>query len=441
MGDWIDFRELRSRLSFPALFEKYSAQISIKAGQRQATGPCPLPLHSGHRTKHSFSANLEKGIFQCFSCQAKGNILDFACLMSGRNPQNGSELREVANELQAQFGPVSLNAPKPRSSVEKQVPSRPSKSAGAHRINAPLDFELKGLVSDHPYLTGKRKLLPETVAYFGLGFCSRGRISGRIGIPLHNLAGQLVGYVGRSIDDDAQPKYLFPSTRKHENVTYEFRKTGLLYNAHRIKTPVHELILVEGFPSVWWLTQNGFPNCVAVMGSSLSEEQAKIVCSLVLPEGEVLILSDGDKAGAMFAEQASARLSKDRIVRPIPLAKDEQPTDKSRNELQLLVSQHDPPAGIGGGISSKEDICALIGEFPCFRGFGITPSTWDSEAFDKQALKFASGEIAVAQFILGVWNPNIKWQCGAFNLIDAAARLDSEHRKVIIDWFKKPWWP
>ena len=69
-------------------------------------------------------------------------------------------------------------------------------------VNAPLDFALKNLDPDHPYLSG-RGFTPETIARFGLGYCSRGLMKDRIAIQLHNGEGKLIGYSGRVVDDAA----------------------------------------------------------------------------------------------------------------------------------------------------------------------------------------------------------------------------------------------
>jgi CHC2-type zinc finger protein len=81
MSTWIDFKELRSKLRFSDVFRHYAVQVTVK-GER-ATGFCPLPTHQGQRRSPSFSVHLERGIWQCFGCQAKGNLLDFACRMEG----------------------------------------------------------------------------------------------------------------------------------------------------------------------------------------------------------------------------------------------------------------------------------------------------------------------------------------------------------------------
>ena len=88
-SQWIDFKELRAKLRFAEVLQSYHIQVKVK-GDR-ATGFCPLPCHPKHDGKRhspSFSANLTRGIFQCFGCGAKGNILDFITLLRGGDPND-----------------------------------------------------------------------------------------------------------------------------------------------------------------------------------------------------------------------------------------------------------------------------------------------------------------------------------------------------------------
>jgi DNA primase len=150
-------------------------------------------------------------------------------------------------------------------------------------VNAPLDFELQRLESDHPYLR-ERGFTEETVKRFGLGYCQRGLMKGRIAIPLHDAEGALIGYAGRIVDEEADtPRYLFPGSRDHNGTRHEFRKSAFLYNGFRVENPTR-LVVVESFTAVWWLTQAGITNVVALMGASCSETQAGLLRDLV-PRG------------------------------------------------------------------------------------------------------------------------------------------------------------
>src|ERR1039458_607258 len=336
--NWIDFKALRAQLDFAAVLEHYGVEVKRKGNQHH--GYCPLPNHNGKKNSPSFSANLDKGIFQCFGCGAKGNILDFAAFMENADPESGAALHEVAHKLQQRFCP-ELGGADERKTPPAEKPAAPKpaepKSELPVIVNEPLNFDLKGLDAEHPYLLG-RGFTPETIERFGLGFCSRGMLKDRVAIPLHDAAGKLIGYAGRVVDDAAitedNPRYRFPGERKRDGKIFEFRKTLFLYNGYRIKAPVDDLVIVEGFAGVWWLDQNELPNVVATMGADCSERQAEILVSLVKPGGMVWIMPDGDKAGERHAQTLLTLVSPHRAVRWLKLDDGKQPTDLSGEKLK-----------------------------------------------------------------------------------------------------------
>src|SRR5438094_566414 len=105
---WIDFKALREKLDFAQVLTHYRVEFKVK-GER-ASCFCPLPGHNGKRRSPSFSADLRRGLFQCFGCGAKGNILEFCCLMENVDPQNSKEFHKTAAMLQERF----MSAPPPR---------------------------------------------------------------------------------------------------------------------------------------------------------------------------------------------------------------------------------------------------------------------------------------------------------------------------------------
>jgi len=332
---WINFKELRARLNFEDVLRHYGIEIKRKGVQHQ--GFCPLPNHNGSQNSPSFSANLERGIFHCFGCGAKGNVLEFAALMQGVDVNDGEALRSVAVELQQQFFPQGASTrKKPVTDAQKPEPK-----STPIAVNAPLDFELKDLDVGHPYLSS-RGFTRDTMRFFGVGFCSRGLLKDRVAIPLHGLDGKLLGYAGRVVDDaeisDVNPRYRLPSRRERHGTIYEFRKTLFLYNGFRIKAPCDDLIVVRGFPSVWWLHQHGHPSVVATMGAEVSEEQLELIVSLVKPSGRVWLLSDGDKAGERFVELLLCEVSPHRFVRWIKPVEGQQPTDLSAEQLKTCFT-------------------------------------------------------------------------------------------------------
>jgi DNA primase len=320
----VNFKELRAQLKFEDVLRHYGVAVIRKGDQHQ--GPCPLPQHDKSKRGPAFSANLDRGIFNCFGCGAKGNLLEFAALMSGVDANDGQALRKVAVELQTRFCPEGASS------------RTKAKAAAAPAVaNHPLDFALKDLDTGHPWLVDAG-LKPSTVAHFGLGYCSRGMLKGQIAIPLHNESGQLVGYAGRQVADalvsDRSSEYVFPADREHKGATLEFRKSLLLYNSHRIKGPCDDLIVVERFPSVWWLHQHNYTNVVGLMGSECSDAQIDQIVSLVRPHGRVWILSERTGESERMAPALVVRLSPKRFARWVRIGTGKRPSDLAADEIR-----------------------------------------------------------------------------------------------------------
>ncbi len=340
MPSWIDFKELRAALSFEAVLRDYGVEPKLKDGQH--LGSCPLPSHDGKRRAPSFSANMERKIFHCFGCGAKGNILDFAALMERADPKDGRALKRVAVALREKYGsgsgrddgagrePTAGKAPE---SAQMELPTV---------VNPPLDFELQGLDPGHPRLA-ELGFSQVTASHFGIGYCGRGCLSGRIAIPLRDADDRLVGYAGQGVDDsvitDDNPRYRFPAGREREGSVLAFKKSLFLYNGHRLAQPLDNLGVVQWFPSVWWLHQHGYPSSVATMGSECSEEQAELIVRMVKPRGHVWIIPDGDKAGERYAQALLSKLSPHRFVRWVKMGAGRQPTELSGEEMKACFSR------------------------------------------------------------------------------------------------------
>ncbi len=325
--NWINFKDLRSHLTFEKVLHFYGvAGVTMKG--KQLVGRCPLPTHNPDKKSPTFSAHPEKGIFQCFSCGGKGNLLDFCVLMDGGNPERGLDVRKTALKLHKEFVRSGSLHEAPKANGKPEAPARKP------IYNEPLLIRLKDLNPEHPYLR-ERKFERATLDQFGVGYCSHGMFAHRIAIPLHDQKGQLIGYAGRTVAD-AEPKYLFPGPRERDGELHEFKKTFFIYNGHRIANPVDDLIIVEGFPSVWWLTQHGLPNCVAIMGDFCSAEQLELIIGAINPHGRAWIMTDGDKAGIKCGCDLAGMLARSRLCRVV-IETGAQPTDFTGEKLRALL--------------------------------------------------------------------------------------------------------
>jgi DNA primase len=364
---WIDFKHLRDQIDFADLLRHHGVSLKVNtAGQHH--GRCPLPTHPEDNVTLSFSANMRKKIWRCFSCGASGNCLDFTTRMDGGNPDNPADVRKAAAVLierlnlsatvpratgagMARGTPATPTPPKAqdaRADVWDSPPGVPPQSAqkAANDVqetlfNTPLDFELKNLDADHVYLR-KRGFDPKTIKYFGLGYCSKGMFAGRIAIPLHDESGKLVGYAGKLSDEfdvtPESPTYLWPTERQREGRKLIFDAGQLLYNGHKIKemAPLMDLVITSDFHSVWHLHQVGVNHVVGTMSDTISKEQAKQVSELVRPTGRIWLLAEASKEGKRYAQSLFGSLGHHRFCRWVRLASG-RPIDRGSEGLRDAV--------------------------------------------------------------------------------------------------------
>lgn len=336
-NNWVNFAEIRARVSLEDVILRYYKIEGLKRDGQKFVGPCPV--HGGDSPR-SFHADLEKNIWHCFSkCKKGGNQLDFVAA------KENIPIRDAALKLQT-FFLGSGSTPRPTTPVPVVPSTRATTSTPHGSTPAPttvpgkppedgegnpvldLKLEVKG---DHPHLIQDRGLKLETVNHFGIGYCGRGIMKGMIAIPIHDEEGNLVAYAGRRLkyaDIRDFGKYKFPKG---------FKKEIVLYNLNRARPHLAELgylIVVEGFFSVVKLHEMGFLNVVAIMGSDVSDAQAR----LLTEAKEVVILFDGDDAGWSGALLARERLAKDITVRLGRLPKGAEPEGLAPKALRWLVN-------------------------------------------------------------------------------------------------------
>jgi DNA primase len=311
--NWVDFRAVKAAVNFEMVLAHYSIN-GLRKNRDERRGRCPIHKGDGER---AFQINVSKNVFQCFSCKARGNVLDFVAAMEG------CSIRDAALKLNGWFltgerGEIA--------STPAEAEKEPHKPIPQGTINPPLSFELR---VDHSHDYGLRRgLTVETLEYFGAGLClSKGMFADRFVIPLHNEVGELVGYAGRALSE-VQPKYLFPSRDKG------FYKSHLLFNLHRIVPGTEQIILVEGFFATMYLWQIGIVS-IGLLGSSLSKEQEAM---LVDRFKRVLLLFDGDDAGRTATDDCLLRLGRKLWVKVIGLPDGKQPDDLPADVIAELIT-------------------------------------------------------------------------------------------------------
>ncbi|MDE5559853.1 MAG: DNA primase, partial [Bacteroidales bacterium] len=118
------------------------------------------------------------------------------------------------------------------------------------------------------------------------------RFRGRVMFPIHNLSGRVIAFGGRVLlTEKTKAKYV----NSPESVIYN--KSQVLYGIFQAKREIiakDMAYLVEGYTDVISLHQAGITNVVASSGTSLTQDQIKLVSRFTR---NITILYDGDAAG------------------------------------------------------------------------------------------------------------------------------------------------
>ena len=306
--NWVDFKSVKSAVSMQMMLDHYQIHWLKKSGE-ELRGRCPIHQGEGQQ---SFHVSLTKNAFHCFSCKARGNVLDFVGAMEK------CSVREAAAKIQEWFAVTSKLMPVETKHVSKTEKRETDSEVG----NKPLNFELKGVDLGHPYL-GARGITRETAESFGVGlFSGRGSMSGRVVIPIHSERGELVAYAGRAIDE-SEPRYKLP---------VGFHKRHVLFNLH--KAGGEQVIVVEGFFDCMKVWQAGYSSVVALMGSTLSERQEHL---LVERFKMITLFLDADEAGRKAVEEIAARLLRKVHVRILEPPDGKQPDQLDQEQLRALL--------------------------------------------------------------------------------------------------------
>jgi len=128
----------------------------------------------------------------------------------------------------------------------------------------------------------------------------RDELYGRVLFPIHDERGRVVAFGGRVLpgDDEGRgPKYL------NGTETAVFSKSKLLYGldvARKAISDSGEVLVTEGYTDCITVSQHGFRNVVATLGTALTEQHVQLLRRFAR---KVVLVYDGDAAG----QKASVR--------------------------------------------------------------------------------------------------------------------------------------
>lgn len=130
---------------------------------------------------------------------------------------------------------------------------------------------------------------------WGISAEKNGRIfsplNNRIVFPIFDAFGRVINFSGRSMDEDAKPKYI---NGKNNPI---YNKSKVLYGLHLAKEHIktHNMaIVVEGYTDVTTLQVIDVKNTIGKCGTELTPKQITDIKSYC---DRVMLVSDGDNAG------------------------------------------------------------------------------------------------------------------------------------------------
>ena len=152
------------------------------------------------------------------------------------------------------------------------------------------------------------------------------RFRNRLMFPIHNLSGKVIAFGARQIKEDKkQPKYI------NSPETNLYVKSDVLYGLYQSKNDIRKedkCILVEGYTDVISLYQIGIKNVVSSSGTSLTNNQIKLISRYTK---NITILFDGDEAGLSASLRGmNLILENDLNVKIVSLPKNEDPDSLSK---------------------------------------------------------------------------------------------------------------
>ena len=339
-----------------------SRYVSLKKAGKNFKGLCPF-----HKEKTpSFIVSPEKQIYHCFGCGKGGNVFNF--LMSVENISYIESVKRVASDL-------GITIPSYHSKKSNISSSEYDMLYKTNRIaNNYFSSQLSG--PGRRYLE-QRKFRIETLKAFSIGYAQNkwdglinhpdfksipkkyfeqlgliqkkdntdhyfDRFRNRIIFPFFNLSGQIVGFGGRRLNDNDQPKYLNSPESKI------YKKGEILYGLHQAISAIREskmVFIVEGYFDLLRLADFGLRNVIASSGTALSESQGRLIKRYT---DTVIFAYDSDEAGINAALRNGLILeSLDLIVSMVVLPKPHDPDsfllDKGKESFIELIKNKISP--------------------------------------------------------------------------------------------------
>lgn len=306
-------RELEERCRLEDIVPAY---LTLKRRGKNLVGLCPF--HS--EKSPSFNVYPGNNSYYCFGCGKGGGVINF--VMEAERLDFVEAVRWLAQRAGLQV---------PESGQDDTMAKLRMRILEINRESGRFFYQTLVSPEGRPGLDyfRSRGLDDKTIRHFGLGYAPESgfglvnhlrkkgytkdelvqsdmarlskngnlydRYRGRVMFPIFDLRGNVTAFGGRVLTDE-KPKYINTS----DTPVYH-KSSGLFAMNFAKNTDSRQLILAEGYMDVIALHRAGFPNAIASLGTSLTEEQARVLRRYA---DEVVICYDSDGAGQKATQRA-----------------------------------------------------------------------------------------------------------------------------------------
>lgn len=309
----LTYEDIKDFIDVEALIEGLGIDVVEKGDERESH--CPLPIHGGHDNNPSFSINVAKRKFNCWSCAGGGDLSDLVMQLHEVDEDAALDyLRQfitdnIYNDHEAFMLRVKRNL---YFSAEPEANSLP-----VYNSNVLTEWIDKALNTEGTRAWYTRGIITPTILRFNLGYdpyhtrfntLTKSQYVGPVLITPHFYERALVGYQCRWLEDpDGVPKY---------TNTDNFPKAETIFGYDVAKdepSTEYGVIVVESAVTALFLWGYGY-NVVATFGASLKPEQIRLLREFP----ELTLAFDNDKVGHEATDKAIAALGKSNRVYVAP---------------------------------------------------------------------------------------------------------------------------
>ncbi len=309
------------------IVEVVSEYIPLTKKGNSHFGVCPF-----HDDKNpSMSVSNKVKMFNCFSCTAKGNVIDFVSRYENisidqatvkladrlgivikkevsKQDEKQERLLKIMKEASDFYSFILKNSEEGKNAL-KYLSDRGISNEIIDRFKIGLSPSLKD--SLYSFLSKK--------GYSELDLIELGLVKSdnndvhdifrqRIMFPLADKYGNVVGFSGRIYLESNQAKYI----NSNENVV--FHKSEVLYNLHNAALharKLNKIYVFEGFMDVIAAERANVLNGIATMGTALTKEHINNILSLTK---NIVLCFDGDVAGINAMKKAAMLFANYNII-------------------------------------------------------------------------------------------------------------------------------